>query len=269
MCVFRFLWYNQVTDVADAMILKQLFSELWKHGVTIICTSNRKPDDLYEHGLNRELFLPFISSMKEQMQILNVDEIETSAGQHDAVDYRLKTSPADGVLLMPVDCKGTEIQTYLQEVFSACSGGLKPSEHRIQVAFGRKFIVQAQAKQQLTNGRRYGVAWFSFENLCQRSVGAADYLSLVDNYQTIIVEDIPQMGIEQHNEARRFITFIDTAYESCTRLILTSHTPSRELFRGLHVHAKSVSNNLRRWKRMDSTIYNFLYLLAAMYSREI
>eukprot|EP01138_Halocafeteria_seosinensis_P005722 gb/GECG01005850.1/.p1 GENE.gb/GECG01005850.1/~~gb/GECG01005850.1/.p1 ORF type:complete len:559 (+),score=62.55 gb/GECG01005850.1/:1-1677(+) len=237
----------QVTDVADAMILRSLFSELWSRGVTVICTSNRCPDDLYEQGLNRELFLPFISLLKTQMRVLNVDDLVGPEKEYNSFDYRMNTETLPGIMFFSVSSDDDLVRRYLQEVFSVCTGSSEAFPETIRVAFGRHFDVQWQGRRTLPNGREYGVAWFTFEELCCRSIGAADYLALTEAYQTIILENVPQLDISQHNEARRFITFIDTAYEFGTRVILTSGSPLEKLFVDLQIEYiqkdKSVRNN--------------------------
>eukprot|EP00547_Thalassionema_nitzschioides_P017915 CAMPEP_0194241932 /NCGR_PEP_ID=MMETSP0158-20130606/7630_1 /TAXON_ID=33649 /ORGANISM="Thalassionema nitzschioides, Strain L26-B" /LENGTH=505 /DNA_ID=CAMNT_0038976921 /DNA_START=24 /DNA_END=1541 /DNA_ORIENTATION=- len=217
----------QVTDIADAMVLKRLLTLLLQVGVIIVTTSNRPPEALYEGGLNRSLFLPFIDVLKEYFTVV---EIESQT------DYRRIPPPSDDdddadVLPTYVWPSTQEQSRQILEEWFFREGGGENNNNEIRtmvipVAMGREI----QVSRTSCGGTR---AWFQFDELCHQPLGAADYLALTQQYTTIIVENIPQLDENHYNEARRFVTFIDALYESRsknnTQVVLSAAVPLDEL----------------------------------------
>lgn len=199
----------QVTDVADAMILGRLFRGLFDAGVVIVLTSNRAPDDLYKGGLNRQLFLPSIDMLKHELDVLHLTA---------KTDYRLERIKGMPVYHTPL---GPKTDRELDETFEALTDQKTGHPVKLDVMQGRALNVPQAAK---------GVARFGFEDLCARPLGTADYLAIVGEFHTIIVDNIPRMGREKRNEAKRFVTLIDTLYESRTRLICSAAGEPDELY---------------------------------------
>src|SRR5262249_6755979 len=180
----------QVTTIADAMILARLFETLFDQGVRVIATSNRKPDDLYKDGLQRERFLPFIDLIKERLEIL-----ELGGGQ----DYRLDRLRNFDVYLTPA---GAWANAKLDEAFRAPSRGTDGAP-RVLPTQGRDVEIPRAAP---------GVAMAHFLDWCARPMGAADFLCIADHFHTVILADIPKMGPDSQDKAVRFVTMIDTFY---------------------------------------------------------
>src|SRR3979411_453905 len=83
-----------VTDIADAMILGRLFAKLFELGTVVVATSNVAPEDLYQGGLNRALFLPFIAQIENHMDLLRLDA---------RTDFRLEKLAGVKMWLGPAD----------------------------------------------------------------------------------------------------------------------------------------------------------------------
>lgn len=197
-----------VQNIADAMILGRLFEGLFEQGVAIVLTSNFPPRRLYEGGLNRDRFLPFIDLIEARLEIVEVD---------GGTDYRLARLRDMAVYHQPL---GPATAARLEEAFRILSDDADGEEQSLAVGT-RKLLVPRAA---------HGVAWLRFDDLCARALGAADYLALTDRYDTLILSDVPKLTPDKRNEARRFITLVDALYERRTKLIIGADAPPEALY---------------------------------------
>ncbi|MHB2168469.1 cell division protein ZapE [Alsobacter sp. R-9] len=197
-----------VTDIADAMILGRLFTALFARGVTVVATSNVEPSRLYEGGLNRALFLPFIELLQERMEVVKLEA---------RTDFRLEKLEGAEVWHVPADAVGAAA---LDGAFTRLAGGQAPGRAMLTVK-GRDVVVPRAAQ---------GVARFSFDELCGQPLGASDYLAVAERFHTVMIDGVPVMGIEKRNEAKRFITLVDALYDSGVKLLATAEAEPHGLY---------------------------------------
>ena len=199
-----------VRDIADAMILARLFRELFAAGVVVVATSNVAPDDLYEDGLNRALFLPFLGLLRERMAV-----VELGA----RTDYRLQKLARAPVYYCPDDAAA---DAAMDAAFLRLTG--QPAGAPRELPLLGRTVEVPQAVD--------GVARFDFDDLCRRPLGSADFLALAQHFHTILIDHIPVLPEAERNAAKRFITLVDALYDRRVKLVASAAAEPDALYQG-------------------------------------
>ncbi|XP_067099251.1 AFG1 like ATPase a isoform X1 [Osmerus mordax] len=201
----------QVTDIADAMILKQLFENLFLNGVVVVATSNRPPEDLYKNGLQRVNFVPFIAVLKNYCQTLRLDS---------GIDYRRRNRPSGGKLYYL--SSEPDVEATLDKMFDELA--FKQND----ITRPRRLKIQGR---NLDLSRTCGtIADCTFEELCDRPLGASDYLEMSRLFDTVFIRHIPLLTLNKKTQARRLITLIDAFYDHKVRVVILADHALDEIF---------------------------------------
>lgn len=199
----------EVRDIADAMILSRLFTNMLERGVLIVATSNRHADELYKNGLHRDRFLPFIELLKSRCRMLPVA---------DGQDWRsavLAKIPAWYDLTLPLPVS-------LAVVFDSLRGDMDITSETIRVA-GRDIVITKTAGD---------IAFVTCADLCEVPLAARDYLAIAGRFAGIVMADVPQFTTANENTARRFMWLIDALYDRGRFFIASASGPIDGLYQG-------------------------------------
>jgi len=204
-----------VNDITDAMILSQLFSHLFDYGVTLVTTSNVPPSGLYKDGLQRSRFLPTIALFEENTKVVNMD---------CGIDYRLRLLEQADVYQIVSNDKTKEIADQKMSAYFNSLVAVNRHKKRMHVLINdRKIPVIKWAD---------GIAWFSFESLCETNRSTDDYIQLGRFFHTIMISDIPIMSSMQNDAARRFVNMVDEFYDRHVNVIVTAEAIPTDLYIG-------------------------------------
>ena len=197
----------QVTNIVDAMILGKLFESIFNEDIKLILTSNTKADDLYQDGLQREQFLPFISIIKKH-------SIHKELTLKD--DYRKLGSDKLVRAFYPINEKNI---FKINQIFRELTKNKKNIKIKLNNK-GRNFFIHNFYE---------GIARFDFKELCDVNIGAEDYIEIAKNCEFIVIDNIPKFNDENSNQQNRFITLIDILYEKKVNLLISTSSSLESL----------------------------------------
>ncbi len=230
LCLDEFL----VADITDAMLLARLLEHLFEGGVTLVATSNVRPDDLYRDGLQRARFLPAIELLKRHLEVLHLD---------GSTDYRLRTLDRAPTYHCPA---GADAEHSLARAFRRLAG--------TSAAATRSPVLELEGRPIRVRGAGEGVLWADFDALCRGPRSQNDYLEIARCYHTVLISAVPLLGRRDEDAARRFIHLVDVFYDRAVKLILSAAGQPRELYRGARLQAE-FRRTISRLEEMQSRAY--------------
>ncbi|MCL1065895.1 AFG1 family ATPase [Shewanella olleyana] len=253
-----------VSDIGDAIILGRLFEHLFSHGVILVATSNIEVNRLYEGGLQRERFLPFIDLFKKQVQ-----EVELSGEIDHRINQQASSTRCEQISLNP---------SMDHENFIALAGRHYPHQAAVCTTHNHISICNRSIPYQAMVNK---LIWFNFEDICDGPRSQLDYIEIASSFDHVVVDEVPQLGGEvrswikargtedaavgtktgerqlnyatNDDPARRFISLVDELYDQKVSLTVCSIFNIDELYTGgaLSFEFRRTISRLIEMKRWD------------------
>ena len=198
-----------VSDIGDAMILAGLLEACLTDAITLVITSNCRPDDLYKNGLQRQKFIPAIRLLKQHTEVVEL------AGHRD---HRLEFLEHANIYHHPL---GEEADQIMLNNFMRVSP--EPGEENQSLSIENRRIQTVRCAD--------SAVWFTFNDLCAGPRSAADYIEIARCFNSVLISNIPCLT-HQDDLARRFITAIDEFYDRNVKVIISAQLPVQDLYKG-------------------------------------
>lgn len=201
-----------VSDITDAMILGTLLGHLFDRGVSLVATSNIKPDGLYRDGLQRQRFLPAIDLLNRHCKVVNVD---------GGVDYRLRALEKAEIYHSPLD---EAAEKALASAFSSLVPAIEEVCNNLSIDIEGRSIPSRSVGED--------VVWFDFKALCDGPRSQNDYIEIAREFHAVLISDVPQLTGQMEDQARRFINMVDEFYDRGVKLIMSAAVDLQNIYAG-------------------------------------
>ena len=206
----------QVSDFASFTLLEGVLGYMISRGAVVVGTSNRSPDQLSNSsitGENDEVEVKKPSSFRD----LFTDSCEIHHVQSER-DHRVEMKPGESRYIYPLM---PENKLLFDLMFTKLvEPGSRISSKFLKI-YNRKILIPVSVGS---------TARFNFKELCMVPFGPADYLKICNEYSHIFIDEVPKLSIHRKNEARRFLTFIDAAYETRAKIYCTAESAPENIF---------------------------------------
>jgi cell division protein ZapE len=204
-----------VSDIGDAMLLGRLLERLFAEGVVLVTSSNTAPENLYKDGLQRARFEPAIALIEQHCHVMRMDS---------DTDYRLRELTRSPVYRAPLD---GDSEAWLESRWHALGGDSMTHGSR-----HRDGSIELEGRRIATRARCKGMAWFEFTALCEGPRAAGDYIEIAREFHTVLLGNVPVLGANDDDAARRFVTLVDELYDRHVNLVCTAAAVPPLLYTG-------------------------------------
>ena len=191
-----FLDEFQIEDIADAMIIGTIIESLTNKGTRLMISSNSHPDDLYKNGLQRAKFIKTIKFINNNFFVHHLLGTE---------DYRLRE-------IAHFDSSANDrnsdksVRDFLQRTFNS------------EIINITEFTVSNRAFDCL--GCSDKILWLSFDDFFSSPCASKDFIEIVKKFEWVFINNFHSCTDDQIDKLRRFISFVDIAYQEKQKLKL-------------------------------------------------